>query len=187
VHRLPAARKLAVALALLVLVSLSYRRGSVVAGVLLPPLVGVALLARLPLRVLFARVAFAESFVLGVLVLTLFQDDGLAKFGMLALRSTVAILIVQVLVQTTPFDELLHVFRAWHMPAFLVTTMALLYRYSFVLREESARMQRARRARSMHPPDGRWRARAELLGQLFVRSTDRAERIGAAMRSRGGQ
>ena len=72
------------------------------------------------------------------------------------------------------------------MPALLLTTIALMYRYLFVLIEEAERMQRARTSRTLRARRAHaWRSTAALAGQLFLRSTERAERIYAAMCARG--
>ena len=72
------------------------------------------------------------------------------------------------------------------MPGLLVTTLALLYRYLFVLIDELERMQRARAARTFRSSRWKtWQVLASIAGQLFVRSTERAERIYAAMCARG--
>jgi cobalt/nickel transport system permease protein len=61
-----------------------------------------------------------------------------------------------------------------------------MYRYLFVLVDEAERMQRARRSRTFtRLRTHAWESRASLVGQLFVRSTERAERIYAAMCARG--
>ncbi|HUL77166.1 MAG TPA: CbiQ family ECF transporter T component, partial [Vicinamibacteria bacterium] len=58
------------------------------------------------------------------------------------------------------------------------TTIALMYRYLFVLIDEAGRMQRARASRTLRPSRAfEWRSTAALAGQLFLRSTERAERI----------
>jgi cobalt/nickel transport system permease protein len=87
---------------------------------------------------------------------------------------------------TTPFAELLRVLRAAGMPALLVTTLSLAYRYLFVLVDESQRMKRARMSRTFtRRPGWTWRASATVVSQLFVRASERAERIYGAMRARG--
>ena len=61
-----------------------------------------------------------------------------------------------------------------------------MYRYLFVLIDEAERMQRARRSRTFTSERSHvWKSLAALVGQLFVRSTERAERIYAAMCARG--
>ena len=68
----------------------------------------------------------------------------------------------------------------------LITVLALMYRYVFVVIDEVERLQRARASRTFLP--GRavaWRGGAGVVGQLFVRSSERAERVYAAMCARG--
>ena len=90
------------------------------------------------------------------------------------------------LANTTPFAELLRVLKAARVPALLVTTLSLMYRYLFVLLDESQRMRRARLSRTFTGRQARsWRTRASVLGQLFIRSGERAERIYGAMCARG--
>lgn len=184
VHRLPAGLKVAVAL------------GSVLLTVLLPVtmaavvalgLIVVVGISRLPVGDLLKRLLLVEPFVLGVAVLTLFQPDGVAKFGSIVAKSTVCLSTMIVLANTTPFAETLRVARRVRVPALLVTTIALLYRYLFVLVEETQRMQRARQARTFRPRSRRerWQMLGALAGELFVRSTERAERIYTAMCARG--
>jgi cobalt/nickel transport system permease protein len=90
------------------------------------------------------------------------------------------------LTSVTPFAELLRTLRTLGMPALLITVLALMYRYLFVLVDEAERMQRARRSRTFLVRRAQaWQSLATLAGQLFVRSTERAERIYAAMCARG--
>jgi cobalt/nickel transport system permease protein len=87
---------------------------------------------------------------------------------------------------TTPFSEVLRVLRHVRVPALLITTLALMYRYLFVLVDEGERMKRAHACRSfVRQRRFRWRTMATVAGQLFIRSTERAERIYAAMCARG--
>jgi cobalt/nickel transport system permease protein len=87
---------------------------------------------------------------------------------------------------TTPFSALLDVMKRARVPDILVSTLALMYRYLFVLMDETQRMRRARASRTFRTERAwRWRTLATVVGQLFVRSTERAERIYAAMAARG--
>jgi cobalt/nickel transport system permease protein len=72
------------------------------------------------------------------------------------------------------------------VPALLVTTLALMYRYLFELVDEAERMQRAQKCRTFERRRWHaWKSLGTVAGQLFVRSTERAERIYAAMLARG--
>ena len=90
------------------------------------------------------------------------------------------------LANSTPFSDLLDVLKRWRFPALLVTTLALMYRYLFLLIDEAERMSRARASRTFTARRRRsWQVLGTVVGQLGVRSTERAERIYSAMRARG--
>jgi cobalt/nickel transport system permease protein len=186
IHRLAAGTKLLLALLLLftiLLVPLAHWPLHAGIGAIL---LAIARTARVPFRFLAVRLLWLEPLVLGIAVLTLLQPGGLATFTAIVLRSTLCLLTMLLLASTTPFPALLEVLRRLRVPALLVTTLALMYRYLFVLVDEAQRMQRARQSRTF---DGRrwhgWQVLATVLGQLFVRSTARAERIYHAMLARG--
>lgn len=186
VHRAPASFKLAGALLFLLAIILcpsAWPGGFVVLAFLLA---GLAYFSRIPPRFLASRMLLLEPFALGIAFLSLFQPDGVIKFLFLLLRSTLCLATVLLLSNTTPFAELLRVLKRWRLPGLLITTLALMYRYLFVLIDEFERLQRARAARTFQSGRWkRWQALTLLAGQLFVRSTERAERIFAAMCSRG--
>jgi cobalt/nickel transport system permease protein len=87
---------------------------------------------------------------------------------------------------TTPFSEILRVLRWVRVPSLLITTIALMHRYLFVLADESERMRRARLSRTIRRDRRlRWQALSTVVGQLFIRASERAERIYDAMCARG--
>jgi cobalt/nickel transport system permease protein len=186
VHRLPAGLKLAVALSVVVV--------SVTSPLVAWPwfataglaLVAVAVLARLPLGFVARRLLLLEPFVIGVSLLALLQPEGGRIFFSLVVKSTICLLTMILLSSTTPFAALLQVLRRLRTPAMFVTTLALLYRYLFLLVDESQRLARARASRTLVSSRRRtWRLLGTGLGMLFVRSSERAERIYAAMLARG--
>ena len=125
----------------------------------------------------------------GVAALSLWQPHGWMVFWQAVVRSTLCLAALVLLAATTPFSEIVRVLREWRVPALLLTTLTLMDRYLFVLVEESGRMQRARASRTFAARSrwAVWRSLAETLGQLFVRSVERAGRIYAAMCARGWQ
>jgi len=186
IHRLPPAVKLVSALALVLAVVLLPPSRPVFLAAVAVVLLVVAALSRIPWPALLWRVALLEPFVLGVAILALFQPGGWQLFVILVAKSTLCLLTMVLLSNTTPFADLLRVLKAWRMPALLVTTLSLMYRYLFVLVDEAQRMQRARASRTFAPKRRRaWRAMATVISQLFIRSSERAERIYAAMCARG--
>ena len=185
-HRLPAAVKFLFAMALIAF-SLFCPRGHL-AYLLIPAaaLACVALLSRIRPWLLLKRLVLYEYFVLGAGIMVLFQPDGWMRLSVLLARCTLCLLAMILFTHTTPFGDILRLFGQLHMPRLLVTTLALMHRYLFVLADEASRMKRARACRTFSPRKRMaWRTLSTVIGQLFIRASDRAQRIFDAMRSRG--
>ena len=193
IHRLPSQLKLTGALVLvscLVSVPRAWERVHAVVLVgIACLLVGITARSQLSPGFLLRRLLLLEPFVFGVAALSLWQPHGWAVFWHALVRSTLCLATLVLLAATTPFSEIVRVLREWRVPALLLTTLTLMDRYLFVLVEESGRMQRARTSRTFGTRSrwAVWRSLAETLGQLFVRSVERAGRIYAAMCARGWQ
>lgn len=186
IHRLPAGWKLSTAIGL-VLIVVGIPAGEL-SFFLLPALflLAVAALSRIPASFLVRRVLFFEPFVAGIAGLNLLRPGGEGIFMAILIKSTLSLFAMILLANTTPFHALLRVFRAAGMPSLFVTVLALMYRYIFVLVDEGERMIRARSSRTFDPGRVRlWRSASSVIVQLFVRSSERAERVFAAMTARG--
>ena len=186
VHRLHTAVKLATAICVIVaMVAVPFSSAwffVVAAGLLLI----VSALSAIPWSFIFKRLLLLEPLALGIAVMALFQPNGTMIFLSIVTKSTLCLFTVILLSNTTPFGELLGVLSRIGVPRILITILALMYRYLFVLIDEGERLARARMSRTFSMNRvRRWQALASLIGQLFVRSTERAERIYAAMTARG--
>ena len=186
VHRLPALAKLTAAMVLIfgmILLPIQYA-----AYLSLPALalIVVAAFSRIPIGFLLRRLIMLEAFVLGVAVLTLFQPGGLRLMAVLVARCALCLATMILLSNTTPFSDMLRILRTLRFPPIMITTLALMYRYLFVLADEAQRMRRARMCRTFVASRGRhWHALGSVISQLFVRASERAERIYSAMCARG--
>lgn len=202
-HRLDARVKIVLVVTFVVTVTLLPQQPQLV---FLPPalLVATALaLARLPWGFVLRRVLVVLPFVLLVAAFLPFtrgrQELWRAPGGwpvvfregtLLALtvfiKGVLAVLAVGFLVFTTPFMQLLRALRALRLPRVIVATLSFLFRYLDLLADQSARVHRARLARS---PGGSgraaWRAAGGSVGRLLLRALDRAERVYLAMLARG--
>ena len=186
VHRFSAGPKIGLVLALVLLVALWPGAAWRLLGAVAALLLALAVLSQIPLRFLLRRLLIAEPFALGVAALALWQPDGLHVFLVMLAKSTLCLTTMIMLTATTPFTNLLAALRRAHVPTLFVTTLALLYRYLFVLADESSRMRRARLSRTFGAARAqRWHALATVASQLFIRASSRAERIFAAMSARG--
>jgi cobalt/nickel transport system permease protein len=94
---------------------------------------------------------------------------------------------------TTRFPDVLHALRHLRVPSVLITVTAFMYRYLFLLVDEATRLIRGRQSRSAYRRDQRGglsvsqkaRITGNMVGQLFIRSIDRSERVYNAMAARG--
>ena len=117
-------------------------------------------------------------------------EESLAHAGHVLVRAWLAAWIVGLYIAVTPFDATLRALRWLRLPAVLVTTLAFVYRYLFVLVEEALRLERARQSRTLRAPSLRRfgreaRALGGMAGSLFLRALARSERVYQAMLSRG--
>ncbi len=141
---------------------------------------------RMPLGYLLRRLLMVEFFILGIGLLSLLSPATRPLFFSALLKSNLCVVAMLMLTWTTPFHEILQELRRCRLPAVMLTTLALMYRYLPVLAEESRRMQRARASRTFSRQRRlAWHNLATIIGQLFIRSAGRAERIYLAMCARG--
>lgn len=186
VHRLPVFVKLGLALLVVivtVLLPIEEKSWFIAVGILLAL---TALLSRIPILFLLKRILLLSPFILGVALINAFQPSTRGTWVGVAVKSSLCLFTVILVSNTTPFSKILRVLQKVRVPALLITTIALMHRYIFVLADEAERMSRARASRTFAP--GRrfqWRTLATVVGQLFVRASERAERIYDAMCARG--
>ena len=185
-RRLPPVTRLTVTLGFVGIVALLPRMAWNAHAAAAAALLVAVLLSRVRIATLTKRLLCLEPFVLGVSLLSLLQPDGLSIFLALLTKSTLCLAGMVLLSATTPFSEIIAGLGGLRVPALLFTTLALMYRYLFVLAEETQRMQRARKSRTFVENRARlWASLATVAAQLFIRSSERAERIYAAMCARG--
>ncbi len=183
-HRAPASWKLIVAVAMIVATvgtpsGIQYALTAVV-------LIVAAWVSRVPPAFLIKRTLLLEPFVIGVALLSLFSPGGLETFLTILAKSTLCLFTMLLLSNTTPFGDLVSVLRRVGIPAVLISTLTLMYRYLFVLIDEAERMRTARQSRTFTATRSRtWVSLSSIVGNLFVRSMTRAERVYQAMIARG--
>ena len=186
VHRMAAGAKLAATLAGIVVIVLLPRDAWAAHAVAAGMVLAIALACRVAPRYLLVRLLLLEPFAIGVALLALFSPGGWLLFASMLAKSSLCLALMVLLTVTTRFSDMLQVCWRLHVPPLLVTTLALMHRYLFVLADEMQRMLRARRSRSFTADRAAtWRGSAQVAGQLFIRSSERAERIYTAMCARG--
>lgn len=110
---------------------------------------------------------------------------GWISFCSIIIKFMLTVSAALLLIATTSFPGVCHALRRLGVPAPFVSQLLFLYRYIFVLTEEAMRIVRARDMRSFGVRGTGIRVFIRLIGILFIRTVERAERIYHAMLSRG--
>ena len=162
------------------------------------------ILSRIPLSFFLKRLGFilALALIMGgflpffehgdsdFLVASIFSvkiyGKGLILLENLLIRSSLSFLAALILGGTTGFMGVLSSLERMGLPSSFSLSLGLAYRYLFVLSEEVTTLKRAALSRGYR---GRWiwhsSAIGRLIGNLFLRSYERSERVYRAMLSRG--
>jgi cobalt/nickel transport system permease protein len=158
--------------------------------------------ARLRLREVLRRLLIINGLVVFLWVMvpftfpgeTLFRlgplqasREGVLAAAQITLKSNAIMLVFIALVATMPFASLGHALHRLRVPDKIVHLLLMTYRYVFVLEQEYHRLTRAARLRGFRPGTNlhTYRTYAYLVGMLFVRASERAERVRRAMICRG--
>jgi cobalt/nickel transport system permease protein len=110
---------------------------------------------------------------------------GWVSFASILVKFALTISAALLLIATTSFPGICRGLRRLGIPALFVSQLLFLYRYLFVLMEEAARVVRARDMRSFGKRGAGTRIFVRIVGTLFLRTVERAERIYGAMLARG--
>lgn len=111
----------------------------------------------------------------------------LVRLFVLSANLTGMISLMLVMLATTSLPNTFKAARALHLSRLLVFLMLLSYRYVFLLMDEFSRLRTALRVRGFRNRADlhSYRTIGQVAGTLLVRSAERSERVGQAMRCRG--
>ena len=116
---------------------------------------------------------------------TVSVNGGTISFLTILLKGMLCLSASFLLVASTKIDDLCAALRKLHIPSLLVTVFMLTYRYISVLTEEVAVMSDAYHLRAPGQKGIAFQAWGSFLGQLLLRSMDRAKELYDAMLLRG--
>ena len=155
-------------------------------------------LSGIPVRTCFRKLRIVLPLVLAVGIFNPFFDrtplltvgtaavsGGVISMLTLMLKGTLCLMVSFLLAATTPIDRLCAALRMLRVPGMLVTLLLLTFRYVGVMTEEVSVMTEAYRLRAPSQRGIRYTAWGSFLGQLLLRSMDRAEALYSAMQLRG--
>lgn len=112
-------------------------------------------------------------------------SGGWISLAVLLFKGLWSFLAVYLLIATTGMEQICYALQCLHLPRVLIVTLLLTYRYLILLLKEGSRISAAYALRA---PDSRgiaYQAWGTLLGQLLLRSIDRAQLVYESMALRG--
>jgi cobalt/nickel transport system permease protein len=114
------------------------------------------------------------------------HEEGLRTFASVSLKAVIGTVSAVLLGATTTFPQVLRGLEVMRAPRLLVLIAAFMYRYLFVIVEETGRMRAALASRGYSPRNA---LQAGALGRMatamFLRTYSRGERVYNAMLARG--
>lgn len=198
IHRLDARAKVIVTL-IFILCVVSYSRYELTA--LFPffvfPIIMISL-SGLPALFILKKIILLCPFVIAVGIFNPVFDretflhigfieisGGWISFISILTRSVLTVGAAFILLGVTGFTAVCQALESLGMPQVFAVQLSFLYRYIFVLTEESARTSRARELRSFGKKGQGISSFSSMVGHLLLRTWQRAERIHMAMLARG--
>lgn len=211
-HNLNARVKLIFTLALIVCINLVSQKGWISFALFLALLFGGFLWGKIEFKTVFLRSLVSTPFILAAFPLVFSTDGpffnvpilglfdisvsqpGLARFAVIAIKSWLCLLSAIFLTSITRYEDIITALRQLGLPKVFVSILTLMWRYLSLIIDEARSLARAKESRSAANirtgrPSGSiiWRAHTtgRMVGNLFLRSIDRSERVYAAMTARG--
>ncbi len=167
--------------------------------------ISLILLSKVPVAFIFKRVVSLLPFILMVTIFLPFIQsveggekvswgaltlpvsyNGIRLFVSVVMKSCLSVMLTTLLMVSTDFASLLKALEKLRVPSLLIMIISFMYRYVFVLEDELMKMRQAKECRSVG--GSQWfhlKAQANMLGVLFLRAYERAEKVYLAMCSRG--
>lgn len=198
IHRLhPLIKMLATLSYLVIVISFDKYQVSALMPLFLYPILVIAI-SETPVRPLLYRLAFAIPFSFFATISNVFFETqvafdfglfhisyGMLSFSSVMLKTILTVFSVLILAATTPMATIAHELVRLKIPNIFVTQLMLTYRYISVLIHETGSMVTAYHLRATTQKGIRLEHMGTFVGQLLLRSFDKADRIYYSMKCRG--
>jgi len=145
------------------------------------------ILSRIWLFTLFSFLIVLPRVFIGPKDFYFMNFNELAYSTVFTFRVLTAITLLQILILTTPFNQILTALKSFKIPEQFVFILGLSYRYIHLMFSELLRILIARESRRVKKTNSLeiWRSGGKALGSFFIRTFERGERVQLAMNARG--
>ena len=148
------------------------------------------LLGNIPFKFILTKVIIVLPIALGISIVNLMINFSYYQiiFSLIIIvRFSLTLIGALLLIVTTGMENLAVGFRKLKIPKIIVSEIVLLYRYIILMLEEALSIKSAYELRTLDKKSmtmGDW---GQIMGQMLLKSIDRAENIYSAMKLRGFQ
>lgn len=111
--------------------------------------------------------------------------SGMVSMVTLIMKAGFAIFASFILIETTSIEGICYALRMIRVPKVLVIVIMLIYRYIILMLKEAQRVTQAYSLRAPKQKGISYKAWGPLLGQMLIRSIDRAQKVYESMTLRG--
>ncbi len=198
IHKLqPSVKLITTVIYLIVIISYSPHQISGLIPYIFYPII-LMTIGEIPFKPLFQRIVIALPFTLftGISNLIFSREiafsiwnivitEGMVSFCSILLKTILTVMAVLILIATTSINDLVYVMISFKIPSIIVIQIMMTYRYIRVLLEEISVMYHAYILRAPKEKGIKLKDMGSFLGQLIIRSFDRADRIYDAMKCKG--
>jgi cobalt/nickel transport system permease protein len=146
------------------------------------------LVSKIPFGFVLKHLTWVIMFILPLFVIvSLTPSGGVERASLISIKALSAVILIFPMIGTMRFDTAMKALEKLKIPNKLVQMIMFTYRYIFVFIEEVQRMFTSLTSRGFSKRISVYAmsTTGKLIGMLFVRSHDRAERVFSAMVSRG--
>jgi len=157
----------------------------------------VVMVCDIPFGKLIKRVLVVEPFIIVAGVLNPFFDKNIIEIGNFAfssgwltffslmLKSTLMVIAGFLLIATTGIDDIAKALHLMRIPSIFILLFLLTYRYIFVLMDEAGRLLKAYAMRAPQQKGVKIKVWGSMVGQLLIRTYNRAQTIYQSMVLKG--
>jgi len=157
----------------------------------------VVIVCDIPFGKLLKRVLIVEPFIIVAGILNPIFDKNIIEIGgmvfssgwltfiSLMLKSTLMVTAGFLLIATTGIDDIARALSIIRIPSIFVLLFLLTYRYIFVLMDEASRLLKAYALRAPQQKGVKIRVWGQMVGQLLIRTYNRAQTIYQSMILKG--
>jgi cobalt/nickel transport system permease protein len=188
VHRLDPRIRVSLTVLYSIVVAISYQFPVLIAALVVSALLIV--ISRVNLKEVAKRMVWVNGLIFLALAhigpLTVYRS-GVVLSAQITLKSNAIVLAFIALIASMSLATLGHALHQLRVPEKIIQLLLMSYRYIFVIEQEYRRLLRAAKIRGFQPGTNitTYRTFAYVIGMLFVRAAERAERVHQAMLCRG--